>query len=282
MSLQLKMFYSALVGAWGGLLAWVILDLLLVLQMSSVWLDAMVNGLVVGVSIGVLVGAFDGLMEGNTGRLLRGLLAGLVTGFIGGAAGLLIGELLFQAFDRQVAGRLLGWAIFGLALGSSEGLAYRSGRRLLHGSLGGLLGGGLGGIAFTLIRQELERPATGRAWGFAILGAFVGLFVGLVPLILKTAWLKVVSSGRDEGKEHIVEKAITTIGRSESADMGLYGDPTLLPVHAEIRQENGRFILHSKGAVMVNGQPVNSHPLQDEDQIGLGRVKVRFRSNRSG
>jgi hypothetical protein len=280
MSLNLKVLYGLLLGAWGGLLAWGILDLALKLEMDSPYLDAMVNGLVVGICIGVTVGAFTGIMEGNIHRIAQGTLFGLLTGLIGGVVGLFMGEWLFQAFERQQIGRLLGWAMFGLGLGLSEGLMYRSSRRLLHGSLGGVVGGFFGGLAFILIRQFLDKPIAGRAWGFAILGACIGLFVALVPTLLKSAWLKVVSSGRNEGKEYIVEKKVTTIGRADNCDLPLYDDPGLLPLHAEIHQDANGFTLYAKGPLTLNGQPVTQHPVQDEDRIGLGRVKLRFKSKK--
>ncbi len=277
MSLRLKAFYCSIVGAWGGLLAWAILDLVFRLEMANPLLDAILNGLVVGVCIGVLVSGFIGLMEGKAGPIINGVRSGLGMGLLGGVVGLLMGELLFQLMDRQMIGRMLGWAVFGLGIGMSEGLAHRSARGMLHGSLGGLLGGALGGVAFMSIRQTLERPTTARAWGFAILGAFVGLFMGLVPILLKTAWLKVVSSGRDEGKERIVEKAVTTIGRNDACDLGLYGDASILPIHAEIRQEQGQFVLHPLGPVTVNGQPVDQRILQGEERIQLGTSEVLFK-----
>lgn len=277
MSLRLRVVYGAIIGAWGGLLAWAVLDPLLALEMESALLDAVVNGIVVGVCIGLLVGAFAGLMDGKVASLARNVTSGLGMGLLGGGLGLLVGEVLFQVLDHQTIGRLLGWAMFGLGIGMSEGLAHRSTRGMFHGSVGGLLGGALGGLAFTAVRQSLERPSAGRAWGFAILGASVGLFMSLVPVLLKTAWLKVVSSGRDEGKERIVEKALTTIGRNDSCDLGLYGDPAVMPVHAEIRQEGGQFVLLPKGPVTVNGQAVDRAVLQDEDRIDLASIKVRFK-----
>jgi hypothetical protein len=278
MSLNLKMLYGLLIGGWGGVLAWVILDLGLRIEMGAVYQDAIVNGVIVGVCIGILVGGFAGLMEGNIHRAKRGALFGLLTGCLGGMMGLLSGEWLFQTLARQEIGRLLGWTVFGLALGLSEGLAHRSRRRLFHGSLGGLMGGLFGGMAFILIREFLDKPVAGRAWGFALLGACIGLFLGLVPILLKRAWLKVVSSGRDEGKEYIVEKQITTIGRANNCDLSLYDDTSLLPVHAEIHQQNNGFILYAKGPLTLNGQSVTRYQIQDEDRITLGQVKLRFKS----
>ncbi len=278
MSLNLKIFYGTLIGAWGGLIAWAILDLLLKLEMENVYMDAAVNGLVIGVCIGVLVGGFTGLTEGSISRMFKGAAVGFATGLAGGVIGLLIGEFLFQALNRNDIGRLIGWSVFGLMLGLSEGIAHRSTRSLMYGGLGGLLGGLIGGAAFTLSRQTLSRPMASRAWGFAILGAFIGLFISLIPVLLKTAWLKVVSSGRDEGKEYIISKGTTTIGLSDSSDFGLYGDSTLQPVHAEIRQEQGVFTLYAKGPLTLNQAAITQHLLQDEDRIGMGKIKVRFKS----
>jgi len=280
MSLRLKLFYGAIVGAWGGLLGWAILDLLLRFESDQPYLDATVVGLVVGICIGALVGGFLGLMEGTVRRALSGIGYGLVTGLVGGVIGLLVGQALFQALGGQDYGRVAGWAIFGLGIGMGEGLAHRSARGILYGSLGGLLGGALGGLAFTAIRNALERPTTGRAWGFALLGALIGFFAGLIPLLFRKAWLKVVSSGRDEGKEYIVEKGVTTLGRSDKCDMILTGDPGVQQVHVEIRQEGGGFVLNPRAPVTVNGQEVGRHILQDEDRIGLGSVKIRFRTGR--
>lgn len=281
MSFNLKLIYGILLGAWGGVLAWVILDLGLKLEMETPYLDAIVNGLIVGVCIGILVGGFAGFIEGNLHRAGRGVFYGFLTGFLGGVVGLFVGEWLFQAFQRQEIGRLLGWTMFGLGIGLGEGLLHRSTRRLLHGSLGGLLGGLLGGGAFILVREFLDKPSAGRAWGFAILGACIGLFISLVPTLLKQAWLKVVSSGRDEGKEYIVEKRVTTLGRADSCDLPLYDDPSLLPVHAEIQQQNNGFVLQARGPLLVNGQPVTQQLIQDEDRISLGRVKLLFRTRKT-
>ena len=40
--------------------------------------------------------------------------------------------------------------------------------------------------------------------------------------------------GRNEGKEYLLAKPVTTIGRSELSDIGLYGDPSIAPTHAVI------------------------------------------------
>ena len=126
MSLQLKMIYSMCTGAWGGYVAWLLLDPLLQLQARSSYLDALVNGAVVGLAIGLLIMGFEGLMERNLAALGRGLLSGFVAGLAGGVIGLLVAEIVYQSFGQMAWTRLLGWAFFGAAIGAGEGLAARS------------------------------------------------------------------------------------------------------------------------------------------------------------
>lgn len=232
MSLVLKMIYGCLTGAWGGFMAWLVLDRVLSVKITSTYVDALFNGAIIGMCIGALIGGFGGVVEQNWKRLARGFAAGLLTGLLGGTIGLLLGEALYQAAGQAAAMRLLGWAIFGIGIGAGEGLLMRSPRRLLFGALGGVLGGVLGSLAFTQVQSALDLPGFSRALGFTILGALIGLFIGLVPVMIKSfaATLKVVSSGRNEGKEILLEgQRITRIGRDERCELGLYGDTTIQP-----------------------------------------------------
>jgi hypothetical protein len=178
--------------------------------------------------------------------------------------------------------RAFGWAIFGIGIGVAEGVLTFSPRRFIYGGLGGIIGGFTGGIAFVAIAQLSSLQLTNRAVGFALLGAFIGLFVGLIPAMLREAWLKVVSSGRNEGKEFLLDKSVNTIGSADSNDVGLFGDATIAPKHAEIRQESGQFTLRAlKGqTVLVNNSPTANVVLQDGAQIRVGQVKLIFRRKR--
>ena len=110
MSLRLKMIYSGLTGAWGGYIAWLLLDPLLGVQAANVYVDAMLNGAVIGIAIGAIMSGFEGAMERNVAVLVRRLLSGLVAGLAGGVFGLLIGELLFQQFSQATVMRAMGCA----------------------------------------------------------------------------------------------------------------------------------------------------------------------------
>jgi hypothetical protein len=285
MSLFQKILYNALFGAWGGLLAWTILDLVLKLQPASVWLDAALNGALVGLCIGALVSSFSGLLERRPLLFLRGLVIGSFMGSVGGILGLLAGEVAFQAGRAfgQVAGareifRMLGWMLFGIGIGVAEGIAALSLRRLLLGGLGGIIGGLVGSSAFILIVQVSNLQLTNRAVGFTILGACIGFFAAWIPT-LGVARLKVVASGPLEGKEFLLDKRVNTIGSAVQNDVVLYGNPTIAPRHAEIRQEGGQFVIHAQPGqpVAVGNAPATRGVLQNEDQVWVGNMRLVFR-----
>ncbi len=289
MSLQLKIIYNTLVGAWGGFLAWLLLDLVLRFNPANVWLDAVFNGALVGMCIGALISSFGGALEGRVVRVLRGLLIGAVTGALGGILGLVAGEAAFQAGQTASADPLLrdtfrafGWAIFGIGIGMAEGVVTLSLRRILFGALGGILGGLAGGVAFIAIARLSNMQMTNRAVGFALLGAFVGLLAAFVPIWANKAILKITSSGRHEGKEFLLDKAINTLGSSDGNEVGLFGDKTIARKHAEIRLAQGQFTLYALpgNPVWVNNVPVTSTILQDGMQVRLGNTQLVFRRKR--
>ncbi len=288
MSLFLKTLYASITGALGGLLAWLILDVLVRVEPANPYGDAVLNGALVGACIGAAVNGFAGLMEFKPLPFIRGLLIGLVAGALGGAAGLAVGQFLYQAAGNHSLVRIVGWGIFGLCLGVADGLLALSLRRVVYAGLGGLIGGLFGGTASTLLAGTENLVHLSRALGFVVVGALIGLFVGLVPTVLKDAWLKVISSGRNEGKERIADRPRISIGSSSRCDLCLYDDPAVKARHAEIAQDKGQYILKSVGDAQVmvpagpQGMPVSSYILQDNDRFVVGNQTIIFRRRRSG
>lgn len=281
MSLSLKVIYGCLIGAWGGFVGWLLLDPLLGIRPSSNYVDALINGALIGGCVGGLLGGYAGLLELSLGRSLRGLATGLIAGLAGGAGGLVIGEIIFQSFGQADAMRLGGWAVFGFAIGAAEGVLVKSNRRISFGAAGGLVGGVLGGLAFLSGNAVLDIPTFGRALGFTVLGAMIGLFIGLA-LLVASKWigtLKVVSSGRNEGKEMLLDKYLIRIGRDDGGDFGLYGDRSIEPRHAELRREGNQYVLYPVGnaLVLVNGQPIVSQSLRKGDRLRIGGEELLFR-----
>jgi hypothetical protein len=68
------------------------------------------------------------------------------------------------------------------------------------------------------------------------------------------------------------------IGRSRDCDLML-DDPNVSRRHAELRRENGAWVVSDLGStngVKVNGRRVNEQPLSPGDEISLGLEKLHF------
>lgn len=263
----------------------------------------------VGGLIGLFLGLVDGIVEGNARKLLQGMIVGALSGMLLGSVGLVLGNAVFSAlggssvqespglfsFGKQIIARSFGWAFMGLGLGIGSAIASRSKKRIWHGAIGGLLGGFLGGLVFDLVAmsslsvhgalassgpRDIGGPS--RMIGFTAIGGLTGFFIGLVEEMLKQAWVKVLA-GRNEGKDFILTKQISLLGRDERCDVPLYGDPAIAPQHAAIRSEGNRHILMDGNAqmrVVVNGQTVPNGGelmLKDGDMIQIGSQRILFR-----
>jgi pSer/pThr/pTyr-binding forkhead associated (FHA) protein len=170
----------------------------------------------------------------------------------------------------------------------SEGLIARSPKRMRNGFLGGAIGGALGGalfdfLAFTIgsvfgfaLRAEGEAGAPSRAVGLTLIGAGIGLFIGLLEWLTRAAWVRVLY-GRNEGKDYPIDRDGAYLGRDELADVPLRGDPQVAPRHAEIRMDGGGYVLVPLAPMAVNGQPVSAPvELRDGDLLQIGSFQVQF------
>src|SRR5260370_25508823 len=84
------------------------------------------------------------------------------------------------------------------------------------------------------------------AMGFVVLGICIGLLIGLAQVVAKEAWLR-VEAGFRAGRELLLSRPETTIGRAEGCDLGLFGDSSVDKLHARIRHEGNEFILSDEG-----------------------------------
>src|SRR5262249_34373791 len=156
-----------------------------------------------------------------------------------------------------VTGLLIGGALgfFGVMARLVQNQDLRGARRkVFNGVLGGSLGGLLGGVLFLLLQNAWAGGFKDRvddAWGprgtgFVALGACIGLLIGLAQVILKEAWVK-VESGFRAGRELILSRPETTIGRAESCTIGLFGDNAVERLHARILRQGERFVVVDAG-----------------------------------
>jgi hypothetical protein len=273
-----------------------------------------------GMSLGMLVALGLGLVDvlWNVSlrrviqvglRMVLAVIGGGLGGFLGGMAGQAMLDYVGHAGESSAAPMLrvlesgswvLGWTLTGILIGASlcvfDLLACLASpanwrgavRKIRNCILGGTLGGMLGGILSLFLRLAWGRLFRDRptdllwspsAMGFVALGACIGLLIGLAQVILKDAWVK-VEAGFRAGREMILSKAETTIGRAEACDIGLFGDALVDRIHARILRQGGRYFLAHAGdtsGTLLNGSPVNQPtPLRSGDAIRLGNSVLRF------
>jgi pSer/pThr/pTyr-binding forkhead associated (FHA) protein len=249
-----------------------------------------------GASIAILLGLADILASGQTGQWLRvvgvGFLVGVLAGLLGGQLGMGFFGMLYSAkatnpfiFLGNVLARAIGWGFIGALAGTAPGWRKFNLRVVRNGLIGGLIGGLLGGATFEVIPYLTPGIGIGgvsRFLAFLITGGCIGLFIALVQELLKEAWIRIVV-GRNEGREILIEKAQTRIGRSELSDIALYGDPNVAKNHAVlVVQANGSYVLHdvsqSPIGIRVNDQPVAGEmPLRSGDKIQIaGKLLVFY------
>ncbi|MGI4788865.1 MAG: FHA domain-containing protein [Janthinobacterium lividum] len=317
MSLQAKTYLNLLAGALAGFLAWVLTDLTGwfadIFQPHYVVREGLFNdpkylfyGVIFGLLLGLLLALVDSLSLETHRRQVQVLTLGAGIGALAGWIGLALGQMVYSSiykltglppdaspatpgqFFVLLVGRAFGYALIGCIVGTAQGIVNRSAVIARQGAFGGLIGGFLGGAVYQ-IANGLGFPSSfSRLLALAATGALAGFFVGLVQNILKQAWIRVVL-GRNEGKEYLISKPVTTIGRSELADIGLFGDPSIAPTHAAIEslpaqnRHRLRAVMEAgkRGAEyappLVNGQPVAGEQwLVDGDTLQIGKRTLLF------
>jgi hypothetical protein len=224
----------------------------------------------------------------------------------------LLGEGIHKAMEVTVGDiRFIGWAMVGAIIGASIGVfdvlratTSRKGmrqaiRKIINGIIGGTIGGVIGGLlndAFLRIPLPADLgltdidgqpattlkdwlPKTSLAVGLVILGMCIGLLIGVAQIVLKEAWVR-VEKGFRAGREMILSKPDTVIGRAEGCDIALFGDMQVEKQHARIVLKGDRYILvdsDTPGGTSVNGQRISGpYPLSNGDMIGCGKSMVRF------
>ncbi|MHC4607749.1 MAG: FHA domain-containing protein [Planctomycetota bacterium] len=258
----------------------------------------------VAVLVGLVIGAADGILSR---AYRRAVVSALVCVGVGGIAALVlmlpaalifgvaltlasrggggIGEFSTGSLLFIMAGRGLAWALLGAAAGIGQGIAMRSKKLFVNGLVGGLVGGLLGGLLFDPIDFFLvgrEGPRFGaelsRMTGFVVIGLSTGLMIGIVELLAREAWVRMLT-GPITGKEFILYRNPTAIGSSPKSDIYLFKDPQVEVVHALIHQAGEGYEIEDKktpSGTFVNGRRVNRQRLNHEDQVRIGNTVMSF------
>jgi hypothetical protein len=293
MSFNLFIYYCALCGSWAALAAWALTYALgLTRDELGVYASSTLTAGLLGVLLAAVIGLLDALLNAVGSQRLMRVLSALSVGLLGGLVGGLTGESLYQGLHIP---RFFGWMLVGLAIGASIGVfdliqAFTASqpkglaiRKVLNGVIGGLLGGLLGGVLYELLMGAFQLPHSSLAIGLTALGLCIGLLIGLAQVILKEAWLR-VETGFRPGREFMLTKPETTLGRGESCDLGLFGDPAVEKLHARIVLRGKQYLLADEGTAAgtyVNedriAEPV---PLRSGDTIRIGESVLRFGERR--
>ncbi|MFX8397106.1 FHA domain-containing protein, partial [Acinetobacter baumannii] len=133
----------------------------------------------------------------------------------------------------------------------------------MAGSIGGFVGGAIAGVLFDpvafmlgplkmLLSGTSEVGGPSRAATFLLIGFCVGLFTGLVDLLTRHAWVRLVL-GRNEGREWPLDSQVTTFGRDERALVPVFGDTTVAPLHASVVRQGSNYVLHDAGTSLGVG-----------------------------
>ncbi|MBI5549101.1 MAG: FHA domain-containing protein [Deltaproteobacteria bacterium] len=258
---------------------------------------------VVASFVGLFVGAADGLLSKAFRRSavfgLVGLGIGLGAGLIAAPLAEVIynlgrhfthdlqdpaGEFTTFGFLAQMVVRGIAWSIAGAAMGLGQGVALRSKKLALNGLLGGMVGALIGGMLFDPVDYLINGPsmsggaAASRATGFAIIGAVTGLMIGVVELLAREAWVKLLT-GPLAGKEFIIYKSPTLIGSSPKSDVYLFKDSEVEPTHAALHTVGEGYEIEdrdSPAGTFVNGRRVRRKRLENGDQIRIGKTVFNF------
>jgi hypothetical protein len=295
MALLWRVYFNAVYGALGGLLAWLLYGVFgnKTPTGSERDFETILSGVVVGGIIGYFVVSVEAIRDRSLVRFSRLASYGVLLGAAGGAVGMLVGDWTnYLLSDLLPSGSVLlemlirgvGWLFLGMAIGMSEGIAARSLGKFSYGTAGGALGGFVGGCLFGLFYGlAVQRGGTTYFWnatGLIITGACIGSLSALVQAVFQPASVKVLR-GWQEGREYALDKPASLLGRDEHADIALFRDMKVEKKHAYIRRLGNRFLLVNNQAppdqTLVNETAVSqSRELQDGDRIQLGNILLRF------
>jgi hypothetical protein len=285
MSLRMRAYYYAVLGALGALIGWRISDTFAFLVPNIYLIDLLLGG-TIGLCLGLLIGASEGLLAQSWYRALRaGALAGGI-GLVAGALGLPIGEFIFQITGGEFLGRALGWGLFGLLIGLSEGVT--SGTQAWKGAVGGLIGGLVGGTVLFLLQALTGATVLGKMLGLVVLGGAIGVFIALIVVLLSRAWIE-VASGKLKGTEFILDKFMpehgpaAVIGSNDfKADIAL-PDPGMSPQHARLKGAGTHFMIEDMSVgkgTFVNGRKVELARRTNKATIRLGNTELVYHERR--
>jgi hypothetical protein len=316
MSFRRFIYYSTLIGAWAAFIGWALARSLVATSSYLAErpnLEASIYALFLGLTVAFGLSLVDALWNLSPSQFVAIFLrvaVAMAIGMLGSAACGGMGAAVRSGLEHLPFGGILGgiaflfiWIALGLLVGLSvgvfdllAGLARKDVRgplrKLLKCAAGGTLGGILGGILAWILRFPvagmLNDPGGNDLWtptavGFVMLGGLIGLLVGLSQVFLLEAWVK-IEAGFRPGRDLILSRDRTVIGRAEGSDIALFGDNGVEKQHAQIILDHGGYYLEplpNAAGTYINDRAVTSKtPLHAGDLIRVGKSLLRFNQRR--
>jgi pSer/pThr/pTyr-binding forkhead associated (FHA) protein len=304
-----ELTFMALAGLIGGALGWLPVELVshghTITQIEDFWTQlagVLSMALFWGLVGGFIVGA-QGKSVQLTPAITRRFLVGLVVCFFIGLPAVYYSNVVFTmiltagGWGANQAGseiylraaRVIGWVLMGFICGAGVGLAsgslndlMGSLRNIIKGAVGGWVGGFVGGVAFDVIGAN-SSGLYARLFGLCALGLAVGLMIGLVQELTKSAWLN-VEAGRLRGRSFNIDRAMATLGRAEENVVGLFGDSGVQPRHAVIERRGNSYVLKNlavQQGVFLNGSRIETAELNEGDRIRISDYELSFHLKRA-
>ena len=280
-----QIYYNAVFGAIGGLLAWLVVGTI----STGGWEVHLANAFV-GAGIGLFIGGALGMVEGlfikrSVLRTITGGFRGVIAGVIGGGFGLLFGGITFLLFEGGLVARMLGWMALGLFLGLGQGVLSFKFKRAFYGLIGGTIAGLVGGALYEVFTQAfLEQSADAQVYLSAVGLILIGMSLGsIIPLTIEIAreGLIVILTGRRANTEVSVI-GDTLIGSSDACEVYI-PDTSVDKKQAVVTKDGQDFVIRNRGdqSFTVNQTLVSSGdqvPLGREAQIQMGETLLSFRA----
>ncbi len=302
MSFRRFIYYSTLIGAWSAFAGWAVGRMC---GSHGETLEAAIYGLSLGLTVAFGLSLVDALWNFSPTQFLAIFGRVAVATFIGLVGSSACGGLAGYVYSYKPWSILffLSWIVLGLLIGLAvstfdviAGLARKDVRgpltKLVKCTFGGTAGGVLGGLLAWLLRFQvgslLGDPEGNNLWtptavGFVILGGLIGLLVGLSQVVLLEAWIR-VEAGFRPGRDVVLNRDRTVIGRAEGSDIALFGDTGVEKEHALIVLERGGYYLDplpNTPGTYINEQPVLVRMrLVAGDLIRVGKSLLRFNQRR--
>lgn len=242
---------------------------------------AAVIALLIGLFMGIGEGIYYGSKENAIKFGLMGAGISVVIGYISGyLAQAMYSEMISDSSSDFNAAliRAVGWGLMGIGVGLAIGLIKIDKKRILFCTIGGFAGAFIGGFLFNYVCDIVSQDTVARGVAIVIMGALIGVGVGLLEQFAKAAWLKVIR-GEFEGKEYLVFAGTTSIGNNGKNDIVLFKDKLVAPHHCDITLEGSKYVLVDMGSplgTVVNGMKIQRHILKQGDAIAIGNSVLVF------